>query len=159
VVETPSISKFLIISYIASRKGRAPWWTDEDWKSAQQVNSEVLPDYYKAKVEADEYLAAMAKKRNQKDCDFQSINLRPGILSDDAASGKVLLGKTPSRGKVSRGDVAAVAMALLKKNDASRWVDLLEGDTDIDKAVEEVIKNRVDCIEGEDMDRISALAD
>lgn len=158
-VETPSITKFLIVSYIASRKHRAPWWTDDDWKSAQHVNREILPDYYKAKVEADEYLAALAKKRNEKDPQFQAINLRPGTLTDDPATGKVLMGKTPSRGKVSRGDVAAAAAALLKRNDASRWIDLLEGDTDIDIAVENVIKNKVDCIEGEDLDRIYSLAD
>jgi NAD(P)H-binding len=158
-VETESISKFLMVSYIASRRNQAPWWSDEDWKSAQHLNNEVLPDYYKAKVEADEYLAALAKKRNDKDPDFQAINLRPGFLSDDQATGKVLMGKTPSRGNVCRGDVAAAAAALLKKNDTTRWVDLLEGDTDIETAVDNVIKNKVDCIEGEDLDRIYSLAD
>lgn len=158
-VETPSITKFLIVSYIASRRNRAPWWTDEDWQSAQHVNNEILPDYYKAKVEADEYLTALAKKRNEKDPQFQAINLRPGSLSDDPETGKVLMGKTPSRGKVCRGDVAAAAAALLKKNDATRWVDLIEGKTDINTAVEDLIKNQVDCIEGEDLDRIYSLAD
>lgn len=158
-VETPWITKFLMVSYIASRKDRPPWWTDEDWKSAQHVNEAVLPDYYKAKVEADEYLAALAKKRNETDTQFQAINLRPGSLSDDPATGKVLLGHTPSRGRVSRGDVAAVAAALLKGNDASRWIDLLEGDTDIDTAIEHVIKNKIDCIEGEDLARIYSLAE
>jgi NAD(P)H-binding len=158
-VETPSITKFLMVSFIGSRKNRAPWWTNEDWKEAQHVNSEVLPDYYKAKVEADEYLAALAKKRNENDPEFQAINLRPGILSDDPATGNVLMGKTPSRGKVCRGDVAAAALALLKKNDGSRWVDLLQGDTDIETAVDNVIKDKVDCIEGEDLDRIYSLAD
>lgn len=155
-VETPSITKFLMVSYIGSRKGRAPWWTDEDWKSTQHVNEEVLPDYYKAKVAADEYLAALAKKRNKTDPHFQAINLRPGSLSDDPATGRVLLGKTPSKGKVCRGDVAATAAALLKKNDATRWLDLLEGDTNVETAVDNVIKDKVDCIEGEDLDRIYA---
>lgn len=158
-VETPSISKFLIVSYIASRRNRAPWWTEEDWKSAQHDNNEVLPDYYKAKVEADEYLAALAKKRNETDPYFQAITLRPGSLSDDPATGKVLMGKTPSRGAVCRGDVAAAAAALLKRNDTTRWIDLLEGDTEIDTAVDDLIKDKVDCIEGEDLDRIYSLAD
>lgn len=158
-VETPNITKFLMVSYIASRRNRAPWWTDEDWESAQHINKEVLPDYYKAKVEADEYLAALAKKRNEKDSTFQAINLRPGTLSDSPATGKVLMGKTPSRGKVCRGDVAAAAMALLEGNDRSRWVDLLEGDMDIEIAVDNLIKNKVDCIEGENLDCIYSLAD
>ncbi len=158
-METPGVAKFLLISYISSRRHRAPWWTDEDWKDAQHVNREVLPDYYNAKVEADEYLTALAKKRNEKDPRFQAIVLRPGILSDSPATGKVLMGHTPSRGKVCRGDVAAAAAALLKSNDCSRWVDLLGGDTDLDTAVDRIIKDKVDCIEGEDMDRIYALAD
>lgn len=158
-VETPTVTKFLMVSFIASRKDRPPWWTDEDWKSAQRVRSEVLPDYYKAKVEADEYLAALAKKRNEKDSVFQAINLRPGNLTDNPAMGKVLMGKTPSTGEVSRGDVAAAIAALLKNNDATRWVDLLQGDIEIDAAVDQIINNKVDCIEGEDLDRIYALAD
>jgi NAD(P)H-binding len=158
-VDAPSVSKFLMVSFIASRKNRAPWWTDEDWKAAQHVDNEVLPDYYKAKVEADEYLAALAKQRHEEDPQFQAITLRPGTLSDEPATGKVLMGKTSSRGKVSREDVAAAAAALLKRNDCSRWVDLLEGDTNIDTAVDNIIENRVDCIEGEDLDRIYALAD
>ena len=158
-VETPGITKFLMVSYTGSRKNRPPWWTDEDWNFAQRMNDGLLQDYYKAKVEADEYLAALAKKRNETDTKFQAINLRPGSLSDDTARGKVLLGRTPPRGSVCREDVAAVAAALLKKNDTSRWIDLLEGDTDIDTAVENVIKNKVDCIEGEDLDRIYSLAD
>jgi NAD(P)H-binding len=158
-IETPSITKFLIVSYIGSRRNRAPWWTDDDWKSTQHVNNEILPDYYKAKVEADEYLAALAKRRNEKDPHFQAINLRPGSLSDDPATGKVLMGKTPSRGTVCRGDVATVAAALLKRNDASRWIDLLQGDTDIDIAVDDVIKDKVDCIEGEDLNKIYSLGD
>jgi hypothetical protein len=52
-----------MVSYIASRKNRPPWWSDEDWQAAQRVNTEVLPHYFKAKVEADEHLAALAKKR------------------------------------------------------------------------------------------------
>ncbi len=152
-VEPPSITKFLMVSFIASRKNRAPWWTDEDRRFAHHVNNEVLPDYHKAKVEANEYLAALAKKRNEKDPQFQAINLRLGILSDDPATGK-----TPSRWKVCR-DVTATTAALLKKKYTTRWIDLLEGDTDIETAVENAIKNKVDCIEGEDLERIYSLAD
>jgi hypothetical protein len=71
---------------------------DENWKSAQHVNNEILPDYYKAKVETDEYLTALAKKRNETDPQFQAINLRPGSLTEDPATEKVLMEKTTSRG-------------------------------------------------------------
>jgi len=154
-IATPSVTKFLMVSFIASRKGRAPWWTDEDWESAEYVKSKVLPDYYKAKVEADEHLVALAKtRRDGGDSRFQAINLRPGTLSDVAPTGKVRFGKTSSKGKVSRGDVAATAAALLGRDDTRGWYDLLEGTTPIEQAVDEAVKSGHDGIEGEDLDRI-----
>ena len=95
----PSVKKFLMVSYIASRKGYPPWWNEEDRKAADHVNRELLPHYFQAKVEADEHLEALAKKRwASGDKEFQAINLRPGTLKDEPGTGKVLLGKTPSRG-------------------------------------------------------------
>lgn len=154
-IGTPSVSKFLMVSYIGSRKSRAPWWSDEDWNAAQHVNNEVLPHYFKAKVEADEHLAALAKKRRDSgDSKFQAINLRPGSLTDSKATGKVNLGKTAARGTIPRADVAAVAAALLERNDTSGWYDLLEGSDDIEEAVDHLVKAKHDGIEGEDLQRI-----
>ena len=93
-VNSPSVKAFLMVSYIASRKGYPKWWNDEDKKAADKVNNEILPKYYLAKVEADEHLAALAYQRNKKDPAFQAINLRPGTLSDEPGSGKVKLGRT-----------------------------------------------------------------
>ena len=145
-VATPSISKFLIISYLGSRRNRAPWWNDEEWAYSQRSNAEILPHYYAAKVDADEHLAAQAKKREGK---FQDICLRPGNLTDDAASGKFSLGKTSAKGKVSRADVADVAARLLERSDTRGWYDLLSGDEDVGEAVERVVREKVDCMEGE----------
>lgn len=95
---TPSITKFLLVSYIASRKGYPPWWNDEDKKAADHVNTNVLPAYFKAKVEADEHLETLTQKRLESgDKAFQAINLRPGTLTDDPPSERVSLGKTTSR--------------------------------------------------------------
>ena len=95
----PNVTKFLLVSYIASRKGYPPWWNDEDKRSADNVNQNILPHYYAAKVEADEHLEAMAKKRSDNgDKTFRAINLRPGTLTDEPAGG-VNLGKTSARGK------------------------------------------------------------
>jgi hypothetical protein len=151
---TKGVKKFLMVSYIASRKSRAPWWSDEDWTAAQHVNQNVLPAYANAKIEADEHLAAMTKRRMDIDPTFQSINLRPGSLTDDPATGKVKLGKTSSRGKVARGDVAAVAAALLERDDTRGWYDLLEGDDDVESAVDELVRGGHNGQEGEDMDGI-----
>ncbi|KAL8779800.1 MAG: hypothetical protein Q9213_006758 [Squamulea squamosa] len=148
-VATPSVAKFLLVSYPGSRRNKAPWWTDEDWKGTQEVNSGVLKNYYPAKLASDECLTATATQRK----DFQAIVLRPGYLTDEAATGKVSLGKIKARGKVTRGDVAATAVQLLD-SEARGWLDLLEGEEAIVDAVERVIKDRVDCVEGEDVERM-----
>lgn len=152
----PSIKKFLMISYIASRHGTPPWWNDKDVEAANHVNTKVLPAYFAAKVEADEHFAAATKKRNGKDPEFQAINLRPGTLKDDPSDGKVLLGKTGARGDVSRESVARVAAALLERDDTRGWYDLINGDEPIEEAVERLVKEKWDGIEGEDLQRIYA---
>lgn len=144
-----------MVSYIASRKNYPSWWNDEDKKAADKVNQEILPNYYKAKVEADEHLAALAHQRRQKDSSFQDINLRPGTLADGPA-GKVHMGKTSARGDVPRETVAAVAVALLARDDTRGYYDLLKGDQPIDEAIDALVKEKFDGIEGEDLDRIYA---
>ncbi|OAP57791.1 hypothetical protein AYL99_08529 [Fonsecaea erecta] len=151
----PSVKKFLMVSYHASRRGYPPWWTEEDRKAADNTNHNVLPVYYEAKVEADEHLEALAKKRlDSGDREFQAINLRPGTLADKPGTGKVLLGKTPVAGAVPREDVARVAAALLDRNDTRGWFDLLEGDVPIDEAIDSLVKSGHNGLEGEDMQRI-----
>jgi hypothetical protein len=147
-----------MVSYVSSRKAKPSWWSDEDWKAAEHVNQKVLPTYFQAKVEADEHLAALSKKRNESDPAFQGINLRPGTLKDKPCTGKVSLGKTSARGEVSRETVAKVASALLDRNDVRGWWDLLEGDEEIEAAVERLAKENWDGIEGEDLDRIYGRA-
>lgn len=152
----PSITKFLMISFIASRASYAPWWTEESRKAADEVKTKVLPDYAKAKVEADEHLLAETEKRRRGGDDkFQVINLRPGTLTDDAGTGKVDIGETQARGNVSREDVAAVAVALLERDDTRGYYDLLEGKDDIATAVEKLSKSgHPTTPPGEDLDRI-----
>jgi hypothetical protein len=134
--------------------------SDEDWARIRRTFEEVLPDYCRAKLEADEFMVAMTKKRTDRDqergtdTNFQSILLRPGTLSDDPASGKVQLGKTGTVGKVSREDVAIVADRLLAQDNTRGWYDLLGGDEPIDDAVERVVRDKVDAIEGENLEKI-----
>lgn len=151
---TPRVTKFLMVSYIASRRTRAPWWSDADWASAREVNEGVLKNYHAAKVDADELLVAHAHKRGG---DWQAINLRPGTLTDDPKTGKVQLGRTGSRGKITREDVAEVAVRLLERDDTRGYYDLLQGDEDTDIAVKRVAEERIDSFAGEDEERIYAL--
>lgn len=135
--------------------------TDADWANIRHTFEEVLPHYCRAKLEADEFMVAMAKKRADREqksgttgSKFQSILLRPGTLSDDPASGKVQLGKTNTEGNVSREDVAIVADRLLARDDTRGWYDLLGGNEPIDEAVERVVRDKVDAIEGENVEKI-----
>ena len=69
-----------------------------------------------------------------------------------------MIGKTPSRGSVTREDVARVAAALLARDDTKGWYDLLQGEDEVDAAVEKLVKEGWDGIEGEDLNRIYAKA-
>ncbi|KAI9810733.1 MAG: hypothetical protein M1827_006071 [Pycnora praestabilis] len=156
-LSSPSITKFLLVSYLGSRRNRAPWWGAEEWKDTEKVNKGALAHYYVAKLEADEYLTALAEQRKRDgDEGFQAILLRPGGLSDEDETGKISIGKTKARGTVTRGDVADVAARLLARDDARGWFDLLGGEEDAKEGVERVVKERFDCIEGEDVEKIYA---
>lgn len=144
---TPSVSKFLLVSYVGSRRAKAPWWTDAEWIATQQVNDGALKNYYPAKLAADECLLSSASQRHS---GFAGISLRPGSLTEVEGEGDVALGKIGARGSVRRGDVARVAMALLEDETiGSCWLDLLEGEEKVEDAVERCTREHVDCADGE----------
>ena len=146
-VATLSVSKFLVVSYVGSRRSKAPWWSDADWTATQEANNGVLKNYFPAKLAADECLISLASQRRS---DFTGISLRPGSLTEVEGKGTIALGKTGARGAISRGDVARVAMALLESEMVGTcWLDLLEGKEDIGDAVERCIREQVDCADGE----------
>ncbi|XRM48568.1 hypothetical protein ABZX51_011484 [Aspergillus tubingensis] len=154
----PSVRKFLLVSWIGSRRKQPTWLSDDEWAGLQNVFYNVLPAYAKAKLEADEYMTALAAARKKLVAagaaqPLQAINLRPGTLTDTPATRKVDLGKTKKgRANVSREDVAIVADALLARDDVEGWLDLLEGEEDVEVAVERVARERVDAVEGEDVE-------
>jgi len=157
-IHNPSIKKFLTVSYIASRRNRAPWWTDADWEAAQKVNNEILPTYYKAKLAADEVLTVLAKERLDEETNqgvpanerFCGISFRPGTLTDEEAGG-VTLGKVGSRGNSSRASVAETIAAVLETDGVRGWIDMLDGEEDTSAAVKKLIGEGVDSVEGEDV--------
>jgi len=158
-IHTPSIKKFLTISYISSRRSRPSWWTDKDWESAQKVNNEVLPTYFKAKVAADEVLTVLAKERYDEEAKkgvaekdrFHGISLRPGTLTSEKAGG-VLLGKVTCQGKVSRATVAETLVAVLETEGAKGWIDFLDGEEEVGAAVKRVVKDGGDSVDEEDFE-------
>ena len=152
-ISTPSISKFLLVSALSIRRGRAPWFDDESYATMQKVNTEILPAYYKAKLAADETLTVLGEERVQREGKgkFAYIVLRPGALSDEKETGYVSMGKTRARGSVTRGDVADVAARLLEIEGACGWFDLLQGKEPVAEAVARVVGEGVNSIEGEDI--------
>ncbi|KAH3504396.1 hypothetical protein KXV55_004963 [Aspergillus fumigatus] len=147
------VTKFLLVSWLGSRRVHPSWMSDEDWASIRKVFNNVLPVYAKAKLEADEYMAALAARRKQSGGPkLQAICLRPGTLTDEPATGRVALGKTRGVGNVTREDVARVADQLLAREDTEGWYDLLNGEEPIEEAVERVAREKVDAVDGEDVD-------
>lgn len=149
-VATPSVTKFVLISYVGSRREKASWWSEAAWSATQEANNGVLKHYYPAKVAADEYLTALSSKRG---AGFVGISLRPGNLNEEDGEGNVALGKIGAKGQVRRADVARVAMALLE-NEAmgSCWLDLLARDETVESAVDRCVREQTDCSEGENIE-------
>ncbi|KAL2815367.1 hypothetical protein BJX63DRAFT_166777 [Aspergillus granulosus] len=154
----PRVTKFLLVSWLGSRRTQPSWFSEDDWAASQNVFHNVLPTYAKAKLEADEFLTAHAAVRARKLAagaqlsPLQAICLRPGTLTDDPATGTVSMGKTRGQGKVTREDVARVADELLARQDTHGWYDLLGGEEEIGTAVERVAKEGFDAVEGEDVE-------
>lgn len=152
-ISSPEVTKFLMISFPASRRKKAPWWDNTDYQNFLG-ETRAYPEIAEAKLNADEYLIAMAKQRNDDSPDsFQAISLRPSWLTN-APMGRVHLGKTKFSGRVSRADVAAVAVSLLSRSDASGWFDLVDGNDDVEFAVGNAVQNNLNSIEGEDLEEM-----
>jgi len=154
-IATPSITKFLLVSALSIRRGRAGWFDDASYALTQKLNTEVMLHYYKAKLAADEALTVLGEERKAKG-GFQYIILRPGGLTDEKETGKVSLGKTSARGMVSRGDVAEVAARLLEIEGANGWFDMLGGEENAREAVERVVKEGINSMDGEDIGLMKA---
>lgn len=150
IASTPSVKKFILVSFVTSRRSKASWWSEEAWKkSINGLAPEDAPmhHYYEAKVAADEALYRLSQTRKD---GLEAIDLRPGTLTEEEGGG-VALGQTAISGKVSRKSVARVTDALLARESGvgSRWLDLLDGDEDVEAAVERVVKENVDVVGGE----------
>ncbi len=115
--------RFLLVSSI----GAVPPGPDDVLEAPEEASDEdVFALYLKAKGAAD---AAVAER------DLDWVVVRPGGLTDEAGTGRVLLAPSVPRGSVSRDDVAAVLLALADAEVSAVSVDLVAGQTPIDEAV------------------------
>ncbi|KAF1919760.1 hypothetical protein BDU57DRAFT_470151 [Ampelomyces quisqualis] len=160
-VNSPSVRKFLTVSYLASRRGRPSWWSDKDWENAQKTNNEALPTYYKAKIAADEVLTVLAKERYEEEEKkgvepserFCGISLRPGTLTDEKAGG-VKVGKLGVGGKTSRATTAEAVVAALETKCAKGWIDVIDGNEDVGEALRKLTSDGVDAVDEEDLGKM-----
>jgi uncharacterized protein YbjT (DUF2867 family) len=89
----------------------------------------------------DETFAAYLEAKTAAEDDLRRRHLawtvlRPGGLTDDPGTGRVLLAPSVPRGQVSRDDVAAVVTALLTTAHAThQTLELVAGDTPVTDAV------------------------
>ncbi len=92
------------------------------------ADDEVFQAYLRAKGIADEAIRARTA------LDWTIV--RPGALTNDAATGRVRIAESTGRGSISREDVAAVLVAVLDDpRTAGQSFDLISGDTAIAEAV------------------------
>ena len=89
---------------------------------------EQMRPYLEAKAEAD---AALARSG------LAFTIVRPGLLTDDAGSGRVSAGPDVERGEIPRADVAAVLLAALDEpgSTAGKTFNVIAGETPIEEAL------------------------
>jgi uncharacterized protein YbjT (DUF2867 family) len=91
------------------------------------AGDDVFGEYLRAKAAADEALRASG---------LEHTIVRPGMLTDEPPTGRVLIAERLERGEVSRADVAAVlAAVLLAPNAIGSEFDLVAGETPAAAAV------------------------
>lgn len=143
------IKRYIMVSGIDMRdrenKPIPEWYNDADKKTSDGFwNS--IGVYCKAKFDADKDLVTRNGERGLK-----YTIVRPCLLTEDAGTGKILVGKVPGiiSGKIAREDVASVVVASLD-NDATigKVFDLAGGEEDIKAAVSRVGTENIDNFEG-----------
>lgn len=99
-----------------------------DRRADGEGSDPVFAAYLRAKAEADEHVAGLDA--------LQTTIVRPGLLTDDAATGLVRIAENTGHGSVTRADVAAViAEILATPGTAGHTVELIGGATAVRDAV------------------------
>ena len=89
--------------------------------------SEQMRPYYEAKADAD---------RRVLESGLDHTIIRPGGLTDEAATGRVRVGTNLGGGQIPRADVAAVIVAVLETpSTIGKTFELVSGDTPVEEAV------------------------
>ncbi|MFD5089947.1 NAD(P)H-binding protein [Amycolatopsis thailandensis] len=104
-----------------------------------QVGSMGADKWETADVPDDFRIYLKAKKAAEDDLRARDLDwtiLRPGQLTNDEGTGRILIAESTGRGPIPRQDVAAVLVALLDDpSTAGRVLEAISGDTAISQAV------------------------
>jgi uncharacterized protein YbjT (DUF2867 family) len=112
--QAEGIARYVIVSSIGAEK-------------APEEGAEGFGAYLRAKFEADEALRASG-------LDYTVV--RPGSLTEDAATGLVAVAAKTERGQIPRADVAAVLLACLDDGGTiGKSFDAISGETPIPEAL------------------------
>jgi uncharacterized protein YbjT (DUF2867 family) len=115
--EATKISRYVMISSMGA-----------DAEAPDGAGDPVFVAYLRAKGAADDNVRA----RNA----LESTIVRPGHLTNDPGTGRVLIGEETGRGSIPREDVAAVLLAVLDApGTAGQTFEVISGDTSISEAV------------------------
>lgn len=120
--EAAGVGRYLMISAMGA-----------DGDTAGSGGGEVFAAYLRAKAAADDALRAKSG--------LNSTIVRPGLLTDEAGTGRVRVAESTGRGSIPRADVAAVLVELLNAPATGGVTfELISGDTPIPDAVSSLIR-------------------
>ncbi len=115
--EAVGVARYVMISAMGA-DADIPVAPDED----------VFVTYLRAKGAADDVIRSRTS--------LLATIVRPGVLTDTDATGKVTIAERTGRGSIPRADVAAVLVAVLDApQTAGTTFDVISGDTEIDVAL------------------------
>ena len=104
-------------------------------RTAAETADPVFAAYLRAKAAADDDVLGRSALR--------TTVVRPGLLTDDAGTGRVSIAEQTGRGSVPRQDVAAVLAAVLDAPETSGLVfELIGGETPVVDAVAALMRKR-----------------
>jgi uncharacterized protein YbjT (DUF2867 family) len=115
----------------AGRQGTGYYAMISSMRADPNANEGDMAPYLRAKGKADEAVRASG---------IPYAIVRPGLLTDDAGTGKVKAGLTLERGSIPRDDVALALYELLNRVGRPEGVtfELVQGDEPVDQALEKL---------------------
>jgi nucleoside-diphosphate-sugar epimerase len=140
------VKRFVLVSAVdvRDRQGKPePEWYDDGDRERSDSMWKALGPYMEAKLAADRSLVTENGRRG---LDYTIV--RPGRLSEEAATGKVEAGKVHLANSIPREDVARVVVECLKQTGTIGLAfDVVGGETAIEEAVASVVEGKVDTFE------------